>query len=325
MAVKKGKAPTRSTDVVPREYASQEGSDPVLAPSELSAAQIAQRRRDRARAEAAGVLGPLRPEQLDIARDVDVEADEDERRKRKAWEKKKREMAREKAARMARKGKVPPIAGHLEQVIQDIFSEADEREPQSDLEYMMSLQGDRRDAALAKDWENPDAETQDWISEKMAAKSPAELRKWLEEYGGQVPEWVRLEAENILEDEPLSPMEEFANRQADWDEVSDLYRARQEAAEYPPHSSEITQQVTGDAREEVERDFMEEYPDLEDTALAVGSADDNAPRFAAQIDTATDIKEQTFPNGQTGISFTDNSGRKRRWVYDGNDDTLIEM
>lgn len=283
MAVKKGKAPTRSTEVVPREYASQEGSDPVLAPSELSAAQIAQRRRDRARAEAAGVLGPLRPEQLDIARDVDVEADEDERRKRKAWEKKKREMAREKAARMARKGKIPPMSDHLEQVIQDIFSEADEREP-------------------------------------------------------------------VDSGTPLSPMEEFANRQADWDEVSDraeqgkiwrdllgrldasnlgvmeeLDLAIQEAAEYPPHSSEITQQVTGDAREEVERDFMEEYPDLEDTALAVGSADDSAPLFAAAIDTATDINEEARSDGKTEITFTDKHGTEQRWVYDGEDDTLTSV
>jgi len=283
VAVKKGKAPTRSTEVVPREYASQEGSDPVLAPSELSAAQIAQRRRDRARAEAAGVLGPLRPEQLDIARDVDVEADEDERRKRKAWEKKKREMAREKAARMARKGKIPPMSDHLEQVIQDIFSEADEREP-------------------------------------------------------------------VDSGTPLSPMEEFANRQADWDEVSDraeqgkiwrdllgrldasnlgvmeeLDLAIQEAAEYPPHSSEITQQVTGDAREEVERDFMEEYPDLEDTALAVGSADDSAPLFAAAIDTATDINEEARSDGKTEITFTDKHGTEQRWVYDGEDDTLTSV
>lgn len=250
MAVKKGKAPTRSTDVVPREYASQEGSDPVLAPSELSAAQIAQRRRDRARAEAAGVLGPLRPEQLDIARDVDVEADEDERRKRKAWEKKKREMAREKAARMARKGKVPPIAGHLEQVIQDIFSEADKQDP-------------------------------------------------------------------VDSGTPLSPMEEFANVQADFDEVRDLYRKE--------YSNEITEEVTDDAREEVEREFMEEYPDLEDTALAVGSADDSAPLFAAAIDTATDINEEARSDGKTEITFTDKHGTEQRWVYDGEDDTLTSV
>ena len=293
MAVKKGKAPTRSTEVVPREYASQEGADVDLAPAALTSAQIAQRRRDRARAEAAGVLGPLRPEELDIARDVDVDADEDERRKRKAWEKKKREMAREKAARMARKGKIPPMSDHLEQVIQDIFSEADEREP-------------------------------------------------------------------VDSGTPLSPMEDFANRQADWDEVSDLYRAEQgknwrgmladhhrdhigridasdlgvmeelnlaiqEAAEYPPHSSEITQEVTDDAREEVEREFMEDYPDLEDTALAVGSADDSAPLFAAAIDTATDINEEARSDGKTEITFTDKHGTEQRWVYDGEDDTLTSV
>jgi hypothetical protein len=132
MTAKKGMATIEPpVEVVARDYATQEGSDVALEPAELTPAQIAQRRRDRARAEELGVLGPLRAEDLDIAEDVDVEALEDERRKREAWERKKRQMAREKAARMARKGEIPPIAGHLEQVIEGIFGAAEEREPVS--------------------------------------------------------------------------------------------------------------------------------------------------------------------------------------------------
>lgn len=227
MAAKRGKAPTRSTEVVPRGYASQEGADVALAPAELTPAQIARRRSDRARAESAGVLGPLRAEDLDIAPDVDVDALEDDRRKRESWERKKRQMAAQKAKRLASQGRIPPMSDHLEQVIQGIFGAADEREPVS------------------------------------------------------------------AEDEPLSPMTEF--------------------------------EEDGEAREEVSRDFMEDYPDLEDSALAIESADDSAPRFATQIDTATDINEEALPDGRTEIIFTDNSGQKRRWVYDGNDDNLTEV
>lgn len=251
MAAKKGKAPTRSTEVVPRGYASQEGADVDLAPAELTAAQLARRRSDRARAESAGVLGPLRAEDLDIAPDVDVDALEDDRRKRESWERKKRQMAAQKAKRLASQGRIPPMSDHLDQVIQGIFGAADEREPVSAEDESFLRTQDR----IVAGWEGePDP------------------------YG---------------DDEPLSPMTEF--------------------------------EEDGEAREEVSRDFMEDYPDLKDSALAIESEDDSAPRFAAAIDTATDINEEALPDGRTEIIFTDNSGQKRRWVYDGNDDNLTEV
>tara|TARA_R110000824_G_scaffold116703_1_gene268298 strand:- start:68 stop:973 length:906 start_codon:yes stop_codon:yes gene_type:complete len=286
MAAKKGKAPTRSTEVVPRGYASQEGADVDLAPAELTAAQLARRRSDRARAESAGVLGPLRAEDLDIAPDVDVDALEDDRRKRESWERKKRQMAAQKAKRLASQGRIPPMSDHLDQVIQGIFGAADEREPVSAEDESFLRTQDR----IVAGWEG--------------APDP---------YG---------------DDEPLSPMTEFENRHLAWAEkiLSKNEEDRRKAEELKRSMEEqpITQEEDGEAREEVSRDFMEDYPDLEDSALAIESEDDSAPRFATQIDTATDINEEALPDGRTEIIFTDNSGQKRRWVYDGNDDTLID-
>jgi len=282
MAAKKGMATIEPVEVVPREYETQEGTDVALAPAKLTPAQIAQRRRDLARAEELGVLGPLRTEDLDIAQDVDVEALEEDRRKREAWERKKRQMARQKAERLASQGRIPPIAGHLEQVIEGIFGAAEGRTPVS-----------------AED--EPRLRAQDrWVAKVLGEPDP---------YG---------------DDEPLSPMTPFEEQRVQtWEGAEEKILSKRE--EDFRKADELIEEVEFEAREEVSRDFMEDYPDLEDSALAIESADDSAPRFATQIDTATDINEEALPDGRTEIIFTDNSGQKRRWVYDGNDDNLTEV
>jgi len=149
----------------------------------------------------------------------------------------------------------------------------------------------------------------------------------------------RLEVEELLDEmmeswfspvgDPLSPMTPFGERLQIMKEAEERVLSKREEdfrkAEELERSMEeqpITEEVHGDAREEVERDFMEDYPDLEDAALAVGSADDSAPRFAAAIDGATDITEDDVSDG-TVIQFTDSNGQRQQWVYDGRDDTLF--